>query len=82
MVHNLLLKPDYYPRRHETLYKPSIEGTKGSTTNRYIAASQEHRTVFLVFNMNGMPLLHTKSYEITFLTAEFFHSKSADKIIK
>ena len=43
-----------------------------------------HKNIGLYFDfyMNRMPLLHTKSYNITFLESEHCISTSADKIIK
>ena len=38
--------------------------------------------LYIDFYMNGMTLLHTKSYKITFVTAEYCISRKADSIIQ
>ena len=96
MIFNCPLNPEDSVRDNH-VYVPVIPLLQRGTKRRRNPAKRaprvplptdillRHKKIELYFYflyMNGMPFLHTKSSNITFLTAENCTSKSADNIIK
>ena len=95
MIHNCLTNPEDSVRAHH-LYVTAIPLLQGfmkchrnpaETFPRILLPTDiflHHKNIELYFDfyLTGMPFLHTKSSNITFLTAEHFISNNAENIIK